>query len=79
VLQQMRGELAKWRTSVGDPGISEEFRKGGWSAKYPTRSLEEWKQILAKWEDHVLHGGPVPAIIAPKEFQPAEGLAKPRR
>lgn len=42
VLREMRVELEKWRKSVGDPGVTPEFRAGGWSSKYPTRSLAEW-------------------------------------
>jgi arylsulfatase A-like enzyme len=68
VLQQLRAELEQWRKSVGDPGVSEEFRKGGWPAKYPTRSLAEWQDILAQWENHLLRGGPAPRIAAPAEM-----------
>ena len=78
-LQELRKELELWRKSVGDPGVSEEFCKGGWSAKYPTRSLAEWKQILAQWEDHILRGGRPPKITAPSEFPDGEGMAKPRK
>ena len=49
VLQELRAELDQWRKAVGDPGINDEFRKGGWSAKYPTRSLEEWQRIEQQW------------------------------
>jgi arylsulfatase A-like enzyme len=45
ILQGMRSALSDWRKSVGDPGVSDEFRRGGWAATYPTRSLEEWKRI----------------------------------
>jgi hypothetical protein len=44
-------ELAKWRESVNDPGITEEFREGGWPSTYPTRSPEEWTEIVGKWEN----------------------------
>ena len=77
VLQELRAELAQWRKAVGDPGITEEFRKGGWPAKYPTRSLEEWQQIEQQWEDHLLRGGPAPKIFAPPEFGEGEGMVKP--
>lgn len=36
-------KLEGWRKQVKDKGVSEAFRNGGWSAHYPTRSLEEWK------------------------------------
>ncbi len=78
-LQELRRELEQWRKSVGDPGVSDEFRKGGWSPKYPTRSLAEWKQILAQWEDHILRGGPTPTITAPEGFAEGEGMVKPRK
>jgi arylsulfatase A-like enzyme len=78
-IQELRGELAQWRNAVGDPGITEEFRQGGWSAKYPTRSLAEWKQILAQWEEHILRGGPAPVIAAPAGFAEGEGMIKPRK
>ena len=77
VLQEMRAELEQWRKAVGDPGINDEFRKGGWSAKYPTRSLEEWQRIQQAWEDHLLRGGPAPKIFAPPEFGDGEGMVKP--
>jgi uncharacterized sulfatase len=79
VLEQLRSELDKWRKSVGDPGVSEEFRKGGWPAKYPTRSLAEWRRILAQWEDHILRGGPAPKIMAPPEMGWGEGMAEPAK
>lgn len=47
---RLKKVLAVWREEINDPGISEEFRKGGWPATYPTRSLEEWKKALKKWE-----------------------------
>jgi arylsulfatase A-like enzyme len=75
VLEEMRGELKRWRKAVGDPGITEDFRKGSWSAKYPTRPLAEWKQIQSQWEEHILRGGPEPTIAAPEEFADGEGMA----
>ncbi len=39
-------ELQKWRSAINDQGVSEAFRKGGWSADYPTRTLEEWETHL---------------------------------
>lgn len=78
-LKTMRDELAQWRKSVDDPGVSDEFRKGGWSARYPTRSLAEWKQIVAQWEDHILHSGPKPKITAPDGFADGEGMERPKK
>jgi uncharacterized sulfatase len=78
-LQELRQELERWRVSVGDPGVTEEFRKGGWSPKYPTRPLAEWKQILGQWEDHILRGAPPPPILAPEGFADGEGMVRPRK
>ena len=36
------------------------FRKGGWSAKYPTRSLEQWEEKLAAWKKYLFEKGPHP-------------------
>jgi len=79
IVQEMRRELSDWRKSVGDPGVSDEFRKGGWAATYPTRSLEEWKQIEAQWKEHILRGGPRPTINAPAGYADDEGLVKSKK
>ena len=78
ILDSMRSELSDWRKSVGDPGVSDEFRNGGWSAKYPTRSLDEWKQIVSQWEEHILRGGPPPKIAAPAGYADGDGMVKPK-
>ena len=65
-LKMLRAELDRWRQAVGDPGVSEEFRKGAWPATYPTRSLAEWQEILGQWEKHILHDGPRPADLRPR-------------
>lgn len=77
-IKELRAELEQWRKQVGDPGVSEEFRKGGWAATYPTRPLEEWKRILAAWEEHILRGGPAPTIPAPPQYAGGEGMAEPQ-
>jgi arylsulfatase A-like enzyme len=69
-LNEFRTRLAKWRTAVGDFGVTPEFRSGGWPGIYPTRSLAEWLSIEAMWENHILHGGPKPAIARPPQFFP---------
>ena len=51
---ELLAELNKWRKSINDQGVSEEFRKGGWAATYPTRSLEEWQSTVEKWKPWVL-------------------------
>jgi arylsulfatase A-like enzyme len=58
--QALRAELSAWRKRTGDHEVSDAFRKGGWSAKYPTRSLKEWEQALSEWEQRLLHGRPAP-------------------
>ena len=78
ILQDMRNKLSGWRTSVGDPGVSDDFRKGGWAATYPTRSLDEWKQIMSQWEEHILRDGPRPKIAAPAGYADGEGMVKPK-
>lgn len=69
-LKTLRADLEAWRKQVRDPGVSDEFRKGGWAPKYPTRPLEEWKRILAEWDNHILRGGPKPNIPYPTGFFP---------
>lgn len=47
VRKELSAALDDWRKNViNDQGVSDEFRKGGWPATYPTRSLEEWESIL---------------------------------
>ena len=46
-------ELQQWREMINDQGVSEEFRQGGWSAEYPTKSLAEWKETLAAFRPWV--------------------------
>jgi hypothetical protein len=79
VSKEMRAELEKWRKSVGDPGVSEEFRRGGWPAKYPTRSLAEWQGILSEWENYVLRGGAMPKISEPEGFIPENEMIKSKK
>jgi uncharacterized sulfatase len=43
---ELLAELNNWRKSINDQGVTEEFRKGGWAATYPTRSLEEWQSAV---------------------------------
>ncbi len=69
-LKEFRYQLAKWRTAVGDEGVTPEFRSGGWLATYPTRSLEEWISIERDWENYVLKGDKKPTIAQPMQFFP---------
>jgi arylsulfatase A-like enzyme len=51
---ELLSELNNWRENViHDQGVSDGFRKGGWPATYPTRSLEEWKHVLELWQPWV--------------------------
>ncbi|MEN9361922.1 MAG: N-sulfoglucosamine sulfohydrolase, family [Verrucomicrobiota bacterium] len=47
---RLKKALAEWRAEIRDPGIDEPFRKGGWPATYPTRSLQQWQEKLKQWE-----------------------------
>lgn len=58
--KRLRAELDKWRKSVKDQGVSDEFRKGGWSAKYPTRTQAEWEEKLEAWKKYLFEKGPHP-------------------
>jgi len=47
-------ELNNWRENViVDKGVTEEFRNGGWPADYPTRTQEEWENMLELWQPYV--------------------------
>jgi hypothetical protein len=50
---ELLAELNAWRKEIKDIGVTETFRKSGWPADYPTRSLEEWEGILKGWEPWV--------------------------
>jgi hypothetical protein len=51
--EELLAELNQWREEISDPGVSDGFREGGWPSTYPTRSLEEWEEILTTWEPWV--------------------------
>lgn len=64
-------ELNNWRDNiVNDKGVTEEFRKGGWPADYPTRSLEQWEQILELWKPWVFRDPDV------REGHPSEKITR---
>lgn len=54
---ELLAEIVRWRKEVKDIGVTDEFRAGGWSSKYPTKSLEEWQVELAEWEQALLVDG----------------------
>lgn len=53
IKDELLTELLDWRKSINDEGISREFREGGLSSKYPTRTLEEWKKRYEIWNPWV--------------------------
>ncbi len=47
IKEELLVRLNDWRLNViQDQGVTEEFRKGGWPATYPTKTLEEWEATL---------------------------------
>ncbi|RME85212.1 MAG: sulfatase [Caldilineae bacterium] len=62
VLLEMRQRLGFWRLGQGDGAVSRAYREGGWPAVYPTRSLAEWRRILAAWEEHLYYGRAHPNV-----------------
>ena len=55
--EELLEEINRWRDEVKDIGVTDEFRRGGWSSEYPTKSLEEWQSILNEWEQVLLVEG----------------------
>lgn len=46
--------LNNWRENVFyNKGVTEAYRNGGWFAKYPTKTLEEWEEVLEKFSPWV--------------------------
>jgi uncharacterized sulfatase len=65
-------QLTQWRASMGDESPTEEFRKGGHSPVYPTRSLEDWERTVEIWKPYVSRS---PDAKIPNPFgQPAKPL-----
>ena len=59
-------QINRWRKDVNDIGVTEEFRKGGWSSEYPTKSLEEWQGELNTWEQALLVDGRASRAVSKK-------------
>jgi arylsulfatase A-like enzyme len=55
-LERLRKAVADWRAEIKDPGVTDEFRKGGLSSAYPTKTLEGWEARLKEWEQQLLGG-----------------------
>jgi len=54
IKEELLKELNNWcENIIKDQRVTEEFRKGGWPADYPTRTLEEWEQVLEIWKSWV--------------------------
>lgn len=63
-------ELNNWRENViRDQGVSEEFRNGGWLAHYPTKTLEEWEEVVKLFEPWVFR---TPEAILDQPFYPSK-------
>lgn len=68
IKDKLFAELNNWRKNViKDQGVTEEFRNGGWSAKYPTKTLEEWEEVLEKFNPWVFRE---PGIQMEQPFYP---------
>ena len=69
VKKRLRAELETWRKAVRDQGVTDEFRKGGWPAKYPTRTLAEWEEKVEQWRGYLFEGRPHPGAKKRKKPQ----------
>ena len=71
-------ELNNWRENViKDQGVTEEFRAGGWPATYPTRTLEQWEQVLELWKPYVFRKPDEKVERPDKEFQKTQLVEVP--
>ena len=57
VKAELLEEIQHWRQDVNDVGVTDEFRSGGWTSEYPTKSLDAWQAELAEWEQALLVDG----------------------
>ncbi len=57
VKEELLTEIKRWQEEMHDIGVTDEFRKGGWPATYPTKTLEEWQSVLDEWEQALLVEG----------------------
>ena len=73
IKEELLKELNNWRENIiKDKGVSESFRSGGWPANYPTRTLNEWEEILELWQPYVFRE-PDSKIQRPnKKFQKSQ-------
>lgn len=71
----LKKDLAAWRKSINDDGPTDEFRKGGWPATYPTKSKEEWNAVMKGWHDYVFRK-PGEKVKAPRAIIAESALVK---
>lgn len=75
---ELLNELNKWRQNViHDKGVTDEFRAGGWPADYPTRTLEEWEQVLELWKPYVFREPGEKVQRPDKDFQKTQLVEVP--
>lgn len=55
--EELLAEINRWRAEMHDAGVTEEFRSGGWTAEYPTKTLQQWQHELELWEQALLIDG----------------------
>ncbi len=53
IKEKMLASLNEWRIEIKDKGVTPEFKAGGASSKYPTRTLEEWQKRYELWKSWV--------------------------
>jgi arylsulfatase A-like enzyme len=75
VKAEMRAELDAWRSTIKDQGVTEEFRRGGWPATYPTKMLDQWEMIVEKWKPWVFRK-PTEKAKHPRTFIAQTAIAK---
>jgi len=68
VKKELRQQLDVWRKQVKDKGVTEAFRAGGWPATYPTKTLEQWEEILEQWEPWVFRKPDRTRVSHPRAF-----------
>ena len=67
---ELLAELNNWRENViVDQGVSEEFRYGGWPADYPTKTLQEWEEVLELFKPWVFR---TPEAVMDQPFYPSK-------
>ena len=70
IKDELLKELNAWRENViKDKGVSDEFRNGGWSATYPTKSLAEWEEVLELFRPWVFRE---PGVKMDQPFYPSK-------